>query len=381
MAQSTNKTPTKFVIFNHSGVIGGGEKSNLILLKNLDRRKFDPLVIFPKGPYEDLVKETGVRYRSSEIYLLRIRTLPLYIFSICSLFLQLIKEKPRFIYCNSIQSSHWGLPLGFILRKPVVVHFRDWEVGLASRFILNLFSDYFAIANTNATRNKMIKEGFMKQDRSLVVYNAVDTKEFYTDVSDKRFRTEFGFSNKDFLVGIVGRIDVWKGHLDLLEAAGLLKNKIPNLKVVIVGDNSWVKDLHFFEKIPEKIKELRLETKVVFTGFQKDIPKLLRGLDLIVIPSKNESFGRLAIEAMAVGKPVVGSNSGGLPEIIKNRPLGFVFQQGNSEELAARIKEIYLKRRLLNSFIKKESEKVKKEFSPAVYSQSLTKIFNQVLLQ
>jgi len=378
-SEPSNRKSVKFIIFNHSGVVGGGERSSLSLLKNLDKKKFDPLVIFPKGPYKDLLKETKVRYEPLDIYLLRFRTLPLYFLSFIRLFFKVRKEKPAFIYCNSIQASQWGLPLGFILRKPVIVHFRDWEIGVASRFILKAFPNYFAVANTNAVRNKMIKEGFMKQECSFVVYNAVDTEAFFVDQKDQKFRSEFNIPQSDYLVGIVGMIDKQKGHHLLIEALNILRNDIKNLKIVVVGDTSWTSDKNYFRELEKRIKELNLESRVIFTGFRRDVATMLRGLDLVAIPSEHETFGRLAIESMAVGKPVVGSNSGGLPEIIKDRPLGFIFKQGSFKELAAKIKKIYFEKDMLKSYMKNESDKVKKEFNPAVYSQSLSKIFTQVL--
>ncbi len=368
-----------FVIFNHSGVVGGGEKSNLLLLKNLDRSKFDPIVIFPKGPYEEFVRETKTKYDVLNIYLLRFRTLPLYIFSLIKLFLKLRRSNPRFIYCNSIQSSHWGAPLGFLLGKPVIVHFRDWNVGLGSRFILRLFPSYFAIANSKAVRRKMLEENYMGENKSLTVYNAVDASEFCPGEKYNSFRKKYKFSRNDFLIGIIGRIDVWKGHLDLIEAAGLLKSVVENIRVVVVGDDSWTKDARFITKLKDKIKKLGLQDKVTFTGFQKDIPMVLRSLDLVVIPSRNEPFGRLIIESIAVGTPVIGARTGGMPEIIGERKLGFLFKSGDSRDLARVMREVYEKRYMLKSFIKAEAEKVKKDFLPTTYSSKIQIIFEKVL--
>jgi len=373
------KSPNKFVIFNHSGAIGGGERSSLILLENLDRKKYDPLFLFPKGSYESLVRETKVRYEALNIYLMRIRTLPLYILSIINLFFKLKKENPRFIYCNSIQSSHWGAPLGFLLKKPVVVHFRDWNIGFGSTIILKLFPNYFAIANSNAVRDKMLKEGFMKKNRSFTVYNAVDTNKFYPDRKDQRLKIEFGLSDKEFLIGIIGRIDPWKGHLDLIEAAKILKKKETNFQILIVGDTSWTKNKNYIDAIKRKVQKYRLEERVVFTGFQKDVPKVLHSLDLVVIPSRNEPFGRLAIEGMAVGVPVLGADSGGLLELLKGRKLGLLFKTGDIQDLAAKIIYIYEKRPMLKSVVSTEAERIKKDFLPEIYSDKIQNIFGRLL--
>lgn len=368
-----------FIIFNHSGVVGGGEKSNLVLLKNLDRSKFDPIIIFPKGPYEEFVRGTKTKYDVSNIYLLRFRTLPLYIFSLIKLFLKLKRGNPRFIYCNSIQSSHWGSPLGFLLGKPVIVHFRDWNVGLGSRFILRLFPSYFAIANSKAVRRKMLEENYMKENKSLTVYNAVDTSEFFPGDKYNSFRKRYKFSRDDFLIGIVGRIDVWKGHLDLIEAVNLLKSVVENVRVVVVGDDSWTKDTRFITKLKDKINKLGLQDKVTFTGFQKDIPMVLRSLDLVIIPSKNEPFGRLAIESMATGIPVVGTNGGGLPELIEDKKTGLLFREGDVKGLAEKIISVYNNKDLSHALVQRGFIKVNKEFGQSVYVEQLQKVFNLVL--
>src|SRR3989344_1768258 len=91
-SEPSNRKSVKFIVFNHSGVVGGGERSSLSLLKNLDKKKFEPLVIFPDGPYAQLLKEAKVLYEPSNIYLLRLRTMPLYLLSLIRLLFKVKKE-------------------------------------------------------------------------------------------------------------------------------------------------------------------------------------------------------------------------------------------------------------------------------------------------
>jgi glycosyltransferase involved in cell wall biosynthesis len=150
--------------------------------------------------------------------------------------------------------------------------------------------------------------------------------------SDKRI-------NNKFSIGYISRIDIDKGWDTFLEAVAILKEKqmIENMEFIVVGDGGQ-QDL-----FTDYIAKLKLDESINYYGLlpQKQLPNILNTLDLFVFPTKRkaESLGLVAIEAMACGVPVIGSNYAGVKDYIENGKNGFLFGKGDSEDLAEKIIE------------------------------------------
>jgi glycosyltransferase involved in cell wall biosynthesis len=140
---------------------------------------------------------------------------------------------------------------------------------------------------------------------------------------------------KQFVVGIVGRIEKDKGQYKVIEAIAQLRDF--NIKLIIVG-NTMEKD--YLETLKEKVTELHLNDQVVFTGFTKDVNEHMSLCDAIVLATENETFGLVVIEAMANKKVIIASNKGGPTEIIEDGVDGLFFD-GTSSDLAKQIKYLY----------------------------------------
>lgn len=140
--------------------------------------------------------------------------------------------------------------------------------------------------------------------------------------------------DKKPLIGMVSVLRSWKGHFTFLEAAAQLKSSGFAGRFVIVGDGPQ-RDI-----IPQQIARLNLGDVVSLVGHREDIPAVLRALSVIVIPStKHEGVPQIGLQALAVKTPVVGSDVGGIPEIIRHGETGRIFPGGNAAALAAAIKE------------------------------------------
>lgn len=134
-------------------------------------------------------------------------------------------------------------------------------------------------------------------------------------------RARWGADSDTVVVGLVGRIDPAKGQGTFIRAAaGLLKNASERkLKFVIVGEEtlgSEGSERNYLKGLQEMVAQFRLEDHVVFTGFQENVPEVMQAFDIFVMPSKQEAFGLVAIEAMAMECPVVISQGGSAEEIV-----------------------------------------------------------------
>ncbi|RPI76453.1 MAG: glycosyltransferase family 1 protein, partial [Ignavibacteriales bacterium] len=172
------------------------------------------------------------------------------------------------------------------------------------------------LAISNLIKDNVLKTCPVPEDKVLIHYNGVDLKKYNPINADgKKIRDEFNIKDDEIVIGMVARITRGKGYEEILEAAKILQQEFPGLRFLLVGEAS--PDEKDYEKEIHKIvSELSLENKVIFTGFRDDTIDLLAAMDIFAFPSHSESFGTALIEAMAMGKAAVATNSHGIPDII-----------------------------------------------------------------
>ena len=136
-----------------------------------------------------------------------------------------------------------------------------------------------------------------------------------------------------FLIGVVGRLDEKKGQLEVIQALSLLKETEKNIHVVFIGDKTKNEADAYVQKLNDSIELNHLQDKASFLPHQSDIQKLYGAFDLVIVPSWEETFGTVTIEAMASGVPIIGSNTAGTAEILGNET--YLFQAKNPEDLSS----------------------------------------------
>jgi len=186
------------------------------------------------------------------------------------------------------------------------------------------------IVVSNAIDAKVIEEGRTEAPRSLI-YNGVDLERYDHQEPCCTLRDEYGMEPGSQIVGVVGRLELEKGHPTLLEAWPHVLRACPDAYLMIVGEGSRYDALH------EIARELRIAHRVVFTGRRDDIPAVTAALDVAVLPSHREAQGLTILEAMALSRPVVASNVGGIPEMIQDGVTGLLVPPQDPPALAAAI--------------------------------------------
>ena len=162
-----------------------------------------------------------------------------------------------------------------------------------------------------------------------VVYNFVDTSRFRPSPQARRVaRTRLGLREDCILLGSVGRFDDQKKPLSLLTVFDRVRRKVPNARLLLVGDGPLKGALQ------EKIIELGCQDAVTLMGFQTDIENLYPAMDLHLLLSRNEGFGIVTAEAMACGVPAVGTRVPGTEEVIGNCPAGRLVALGDEAAAA-----------------------------------------------
>jgi len=175
-----------------------------------------------------------------------------------------------------------------------------------------------------------------------IIHNGIDVNDFIKAYDIREIREEFSITSEQTLVGIVGRLDWWKGHEYFLKAFAKANQSISNLKGLIIGDLekkvAVSKNKLYYRKLKLLIKKYNLDDKIIFTGYRSDVPRLMSALDVVVHASSiPEPFGIVIIEGMAAGKPVIATAAGGVLEIIEHGKNGLLVPCKDSTAMAKSI--------------------------------------------
>lgn len=170
----------------------------------------------------------------------------------------------------------------------------------------------------------------LKKSKIQVIHNGIPYGAFLENYPFAK--SDLGIPEDSFLIGMIGRINPGKGQLFFLEIADLLSKKYLNTHFVLVGD-PFPGYEPILEEIRNVIREKNLEERVSYLGFRDDIPRIMEALDVFVLPSiLPDSFPTVILEAMAAGKPVVATRSGGASEMVLEGETGFLVPIGNVEK-------------------------------------------------
>ena len=194
-----------------------------------------------------------------------------------------------------------------------------------------------AIAISQVIKQNLINTTALTSEKIILIHNGIDLTKFDpTKVNGLRVRNEFNVTEDKIVIGFIGRFTWGKGHEEFIEAAEMLSEKYNNLIFLIVGEASRGEE-EYEKKIRNLVHQKKLEEIIIFGGYRKDTPEVLAAMDIFVFPSHSEAFGNALVEAMAMEKPTVASNSDGVLDIALDGITTFLFENKNSIDLSKKI--------------------------------------------
>lgn len=326
----------KILYLTHAPYIGGAEIALLNLLAYLDRERFQPIVLAPEGELAQKLREIEVRWIPIPVLDgLNRYTLPRFLRVLSFLRSLLCIEKPDLIHANTNFSSEYAGVLSRLLSIPTIGHIRDIEpLGYMGCWTIRQNTRLIAISE--AVKQYLISERVSEQ-QIVRVYDGVDLRQYQPRQNSAREKSEM-------IIGIVGQIGERKGHKYLLETLSALVHSYPQVRLWIVGKEPEHSQEHYTEQLQQYIKEVHLEPYIQWWGFRTDIPDILSQLDILVLPSLQEPFGKIVIEAMAMEKPVVATMVGGVPEIVVDGKTGLLVPPQNAGALRQALERLLLDR-------------------------------------
>ena len=172
------------------------------------------------------------------------------------------------------------------------------------------------------------------ENKFVVIPNGVDTKKFQPRPRRADIRTAWGVNDQQILFGLIGRLDKQKGSLEFVDAASEVLKHHPHARFVMVGGNT-LGESEIDTDVKRRLKDLNLEGKVILTDFRTDMADVMNALDVFVMPSYEENFANVMLEALASGLACIGTDSGGTPEILDFGKTGKLCEPKSHRSLAA----------------------------------------------
>ncbi|HHP7234604.1 MAG TPA: glycosyltransferase family 4 protein [Desulfobacterales bacterium] len=252
----------------------------------------------------------------------------------------LISEKPTIVHTHTSKAGILGRAAAWLMRVPIVVQTPHGHVfyghfgrGL-SKFFLSLEKlaarhTHAIVALTRSEYSDYVNYGVAGSEKLVTIHSGVDIEHFgRLSQNAAAKKKELGLNPDCPVVGTIGWLLPIKGPHHLLRAMATVLHQGHRAQLVFVGKGGMESVLR------TQARSLGLADRVHFIGWRSDVADILPLFDVFVLPSLNEGMGRVLVEAMAAARPVVGSRTGGIPDLVRDGENGLLVSAGNEDELA-----------------------------------------------
>ncbi len=319
--------------------VGGIQQQILNLFKEYDSAVFNPIFCC-LGPKKDIGKE--IEKLGFDCIALNRKRYHKFSPGIVIDIYKLIKKRHiHILRTHKYRANLYGRLAGWLAGVNVMIASLHIDYGnkdeylgrrISNRLLSNVTDKIIAVSES--VKRDAIKYDRIEPLKISVIRNGVDTDKFDGAKFPDNIKNEFSVTEKDIVIGFVGRIVNSKGLIYLINAFSQLKKTYDNISLFIVGDGSLRDDLE------KEVKKIAIHNNVVFTGKRRNIPDFLSCFDIFVLPSIKEGLPNSLLEAMAMGKPIVAAKVGGIPEVLQNGTTGLIVPPRDPESLAKAIKSL-----------------------------------------
>lgn len=214
--------------------------------------------------------------------------------------------------------------------------------GLLHRMIYSRVDALVAMSQT--LKENILATHGVRERKVKVIHLGLDFDRFDPEkVNPESQRAAWGADSDTTVIGMVGRIDPAKGQATFIKAAAGIMKRLregEKIKFVIVGEETLGSSLEHLKDLQAMVRQFHLEDHVVFAGYQENIPEIMKSFDIFVMPSRQEAFGLVAIEAMAMQCPIVISSGGSAHEIVGHEDFGLTVRPDDAFDLQQKLREL-----------------------------------------
>ena len=376
---------------------GGSSENTFLTVQGLDKNKYDVILI--RGLSEESCMGTeetaAVESNLSEAEKggVKVITIPELVRSIHPLndlkaLFGLIgifrDEKPHIVHTHTSKAGILGRWAAFFANITIIVHtphghvfwgyFNKWETAcfiLLERMTASITDKIITL--TEQEKKDHLRFKIAPDEKFTVIHSGVDLTAFSNArINALAMREKLGISPEAFVVGTAGRLTPIKGQKYLLEAAAVISPRKPDLFFVFLGDGELASEL-------SKMASSRGIKNVMFLGWRQDVPEVMSTFDIFVLPSLNEGMGKVLVEAMALGKPIVASDVGGIPDLVIHNHNGLLVPPADVEGLVNSINELLhdpIKRKAMGD----RGKVVAADYSAEAMIQKIDQLYDEAIL-
>ena len=369
---------TRILYVHGVEAIGGAERDLIALLKTLNRQKWEPHVGCPgTGPFRDQLQAIAVPTHALSLPPWRkVRSFFQRRSAVRRLEALVNQLDPAMIHVNDI----WWVPhtvraVARCVSKsvPIVAHVRqEIESAKVRRYELDRVEAVIAISRQI---EQSLIAGGVSASKVRTVYSGIDLSKRQLTHDDQTIRQMIGIPNEAVLLGTVANLFPRKGYEVMLRALPSIIRTIPTAHYVVVGSD----DSGYADRLKQLAQKLKIADHVHIVGFQDPVQPFLASLDLYVHPALMEGFGIAVVEAMAMGKAVVATTTGGLPEVVAQGETGLLVPPGDVESLAATVVSLLENRVRREQMGRSGSARAHEHFSLDLSVAQVERLYGEVL--
>ncbi|HUK35842.1 MAG TPA: glycosyltransferase family 4 protein [Vicinamibacterales bacterium] len=320
----------------------GAERALLLTLRSLDPARYDPYVVAgTDGEFAAQVRAMGIPCDIAELRPMDVRHPLASARSVANVARAASRSRASLIHANEVPSFQPGGYAARLLGVPAVTHVRFFDRAAGYRWFLRSQFTRALFVSNDLMASARGEAPDLFDGRSDVLYDAVEPQPVWTDERKIATRASLGLPVDRTIVALTGQIAEIKGIWEFIDAARILASRGTEPFFAVLGDD--LKNGGSTRRaMEERVAALGLGDRFRFLGFRKDAPQIVQAFDIIAVPSHVEPLGNATLEAMAAGRPVVGTRVGGIPEMIVDGETGSLVPPRDPASLADAIAAIVL---------------------------------------
>ena len=364
------------MLFTDSFRRGGTERQFVETLKRLDRQKYEIIVgcLHKRGPFLVEVQSFGF-----EIVEFPIRSL--YKMDTARWFWRLVQflrnNRVAILHAFDFYTVVFAVPAARLARVPVVLATRRELLDLRGKWQqravrVGCWLATGVVANSRAAAANLLY-GHGNGSKVTIIPNSVDPKNFCSTVDPREIRRELGLRDSVPVVCVLAALRPEKDLQTFLGAAARVGKEMPEAQFLVIGDGTER------SKLERCAVDLGLSDRVSFLGDQTEVANLLAAVDVCVLSSLTESLPNAVLEAMSMGRPVVATDVGGIPELVADGETGYLVPSRDTEAMAHRILELLQNMERRSAMGQAGLKRAQKQFNPEVIKLQFESLYDRLL--
>ncbi len=331
-----------------------------------------------------LVKDKGIRLFALPSLVRRL-SIKNDLLAFISIYRLIKRIRPHIVHTHTSKAGFLGRLAAYLARVPIIIHtphghvFHSYygpvmtKIFVIAEKILSFTTDRITML-TKRERDEHIEEGISSKKKYVIIHSGVPLDRLMNmNIDVETGKREFGIPLNSNVIGVIGRLVPIKGHEYLVAAAKGIINEFNNTVFVFVGDG------YLESRLERQAESIGVRDNIIFTGWRKDAVEIIALFDILVVPSLNEGMGKVLVEGMALGKPIVASSVGGITDLVNNGDNGLLVPPRDPDALKEAILKLIRNKNMAQEMGKKGKARVYPEYDIFTMVKQIENLYESLL--